>query len=335
MAPSVRQVRDTAGVSATSGVRIPASYPDTREIRTINFTPVNARLVTSRNGFDEYTISANCHTLSGSASRADVLRAFEQHIKADLPAIGTSRSSGHVTPATEDSSDDEPLMNRVVERRAAANSQASDGRSAMVPHSQEQKRLDVPSHLSAKRPSKRTLSAPNPLARRPTPPRRGPSFRTLTPASGAKTPIRLKTPARSKTPARLSRKTPVPPTVRRRKMWAKTEASLPSYLARINKFSRRGTFTKPTTAGVSLARLETFWGILTDLITENEAFAGAKGWEHAIDVLQRVDDRMGGRALFGDEEGQSVLQELVQQRMLIVAGGKVMLTRNALSTRLS
>lgn len=56
--------------------------------------------------------------------------------------------------------------------------------------------------------------------------------------------------------------------------------------------------------------------------------------EDVGDVLQSVDDRVGG-GVFGKDKGRGILKELGRQRMVSVAGGRVMLTRNALGTRLS
>lgn len=116
------QPQDTASESVESNAQIPESAPGSGKVKDIRFAPVKARLMPSADGFDEYLITTRCSIPTGSASKAEILGAFEERIKTDVRVVRRSPCSRGIRLAADDSSEDEPPMNRVTARRAAAGS---------------------------------------------------------------------------------------------------------------------------------------------------------------------------------------------------------------------
>ena len=184
--------------------------------------------------------------------------------------------------------------------------------------------------------------------RTPKPFHRGEPFHRLSP-SRLKTPVRQATPRRSATPGCLPVPTASTPrerpavgkstTIRRRDQWKKVMANTADYSRRRTLFPRRLIFQQPVQErDITLSRLEIFWKIMADLIAEKKLFHRGvyDHWENVSTCTRLVNARLAEKDAFGLEESCAVARELMRQRMVMLTGGdKLMLTRNALSTRLS
>lgn len=166
------------------------------------------------------------------------------------------------------------------------------------------------------------------------------------------TPIRHKTPVNwlsSRRAALDSQSTPTPrafslrsTTVRRKEQWNKVMDRMLDYNTRHLHFPQCCIFSGPVQDNtITLPRLELFWKRMSNLIANRKIFARKlfEHWEKLDTCIRLVNETLNpnlrGEEAFRVIEGRAALSELGRRRMLWVAGGKVMLTRNALSTRKS
>ncbi|KAF2621119.1 hypothetical protein BU25DRAFT_463945 [Macroventuria anomochaeta] len=337
------------------------------------------KLVMSSGGYDEYVMTTTIRVPHGKTfdppqvSIALPTRRPALGLSKDATILSEKPQHAHVD-SSDDSSDDEPLMNRVAARTAnhlqniartnsggvyfgGSDSQQS---SLFAPATAPKVPLTLGSVASRRCPAAHTAAAPKHLeavaseeqrfarrkparGRTPTPFRRGSPFHRLTP-SRLRTPARHATPSHRLTPFRRAtpdRPRPAPlksTTVRRKEQWKKTMSHLADYQRCRQLPPRRPIFQQAVRESIALARLETFWKILSDLIANKKVFDRGMWdhWENLSTCVRLINERLVEGEKFGGEESEAAAKELTRQRMVIFTGnGKLMLTRNALSTRLS
>jgi hypothetical protein len=171
----------------------------------------------------------------------------------------------------------------------------------------------------------------------PKPHHRSRPFHRLTPGL-PKSPRHRSASAGPKTPAPTN---PAPierPTVRRKKTWKKAMQNMVDYNQRRSHFPRRPTFQQPLKENITLARLETFWRIMSDLIARRKIFSTGLGggWEYLGVCARLVNARVEEADQFSMDESDAAAKELMRQRLITYTkSGKLWLEKSALSTRLS
>ena len=128
------------------------------------------------------------------------------------------------------------------------------------------------------------------------------------------------------------------PTVRRKKTWKKVIQGMADYNQRRSLFPSRQTFQQPIKENITLARLERFWRIISDLIARRKIFSTrlGGGWEYLGVCVRLVNDRVEEAERFGMAESDAAAKELMRQRLVTYTkNGTLWLEKSALSTRLS
>ncbi|KAJ4993154.1 hypothetical protein SVAN01_01506 [Stagonosporopsis vannaccii] len=289
-------------------------------------------LVSSLEDFDVYSITVKYRIPASSKLGAP-------QINVTWPAPPTA-----VASSDDNDSDDEPLIKRVAARdthglveNLALSKTTTKKNVARHQRAESSIRLDEPSPAKpssskSRTPAARARSIPQ---RRLTPIHHKDTVTWLSSRYG--TPLDHFSPAcRPYSPYRST-------TVRRTDHWNHAMKNMLDYNTRRLHFPRRRVFSGPVhELGITLPRLEVFWKHMSDLIADKKLFARKlfEHWEKMDTCIRLVNERLGKRTareekLFGVDEGTAALGELGRRRTLWVAGGKVMLTRNALSSRKS
>ena len=116
-------------------------------------------------------------------------------------------------------------------------------------------------------------------------------------------------------------------------------ANMAEYQRRRALFPRQPIFTEPIKERhITFARVGIFWKIMSDLIASKKLFNRAmwNHWEYVSVCARLINERLVAEEKFRIDEACAAARELNTQRLVMYTGGeKLMLTRNALSTRSS
>jgi hypothetical protein len=275
----------------------------------------------------------NPFTQEVNVSRQSVRRTAAKSLLTELDASdpfkdSATRFSKRASVNVEDIPVDGFLMDRA--------SQEATNKASRKPHqSTSETRI---AYLRAVASKERKLARHMPRrAPTPKPHHRGLQFHQLTPG--------LPNSSRQRS-ASVGPKTPAPtnpapierPTVRRKKTWKKAMQNMVDYNQRRSHFPRRPTFQQPLKENITLARLETFWRIMSDLIARRKIFSTGLGggWEYLGVCARLVNARVEEADQFSMDESDAAAKELMRQRLITYTkSGKLWLEKSALSTRLS
>jgi hypothetical protein len=282
----------------------------------------------------EAATACNPFTQKVNVSGQPVRRAAANSLLPELDASdpfedSATKSSKRARVNEENSSDNGLLMHR-------ASIEVTDKASRKKPYQSTSKtRIE---HLRAVASEERRLARHMPRrAPTPKPHHRGRPFHRSTPGL-PKSPRHRSASAGPKTPVRTH---PAPierPTIRRKKTWKKAMHSMVDYNQRRSHFPRHPTFQQPIKENITLACLEEFWRIISDLIARRKIFSTRLGgdWEYLVVCVRLVNDCVEEAERFGMAESDAAAKELMRQRLITYTkNGTLWLEKSALSTRLS